>query len=83
LPICISTQILSDVSAVVADLTIGNQDGSLRRIDSMNAASQPIVEWAGNPRVWLSAFAGPGKAVKRFINPKTGATLRPGARRSI
>jgi hypothetical protein len=75
--------ILSDTAAAVGDHAIGNPDGSLRRIDSQNAAGHRIVEWAGNPRAWLAQFAGPGKAVKRFKDPVTGATLRPGARRSI
>jgi hypothetical protein len=75
-------QILSDVSAVCADLTIGNQDGSLRRIDRTTAAGHRITDWAGDPRAWLNTFAGPRKAVKRFINPVTGATLMAN-RRSI
>jgi hypothetical protein len=74
--------ILADVSAVCADLTIGNQDGSLRRIDRTNAAGHRITEWAGNPASWLSQFAGPAKAVKQFRNPTTGAPLMAN-RRSI
>jgi hypothetical protein len=76
-------QILADTIAAVGDHAIGNPDGSLRRIDSQNAAGHRITEWAGNPRAWLAQFAGPGKAVKRFKDPQTGQTLRPGARRSI
>jgi hypothetical protein len=74
--------IISAVATAVSDLTIGNADGSLRRIDSVTTAGHRIVEWAGDPRAWLNTFAGPGKAVKRFINPATGATLMPN-RRSI
>jgi colicin import membrane protein len=76
-------QILDATIAVVGDHAIGNQDGSLREIKTRDISGREVTEWAGNPRVWLSAFAGPGKAVKRFKDPVTGQTLRPVGRRSI
>jgi colicin import membrane protein len=75
-------QILADTFAVVGDHAIGNQDGSLREIKTRDRSGREVTEFAGNPRIWLSAFAGPGKAVKRFKDPMTGQTLRPN-RRSI
>jgi hypothetical protein len=75
--------IIADTFAVVGDHAIGNSDGTLREIKTRDISGRTITEFGGSPRVWLSAFAGPGKAVKRFKDPVTGATLRPGARRSI
>jgi colicin import membrane protein len=75
-------QILADTFAVVGDHAVGNSDGTLREIKTRDRSGREVTEWAGNPRVWLSAFAGPGKAVKRFKDPMTGQTLRPN-RRSI
>jgi colicin import membrane protein len=75
--------ILTSTIAAVGDHAVGNQDGSLREIKTRDRSGREVTEWAGNPSVWLSAFAGPGKAVKKFKDPVTGATLRPGARRSI
>jgi hypothetical protein len=76
-------QILSDVAAVVADKTVPNSDGSLRAIVSNDISGRQITDWAGSPLSWMSRFMSKGQTVKRFKDPVTGATLRPGARRSI
>jgi colicin import membrane protein len=76
------TAIIADTFATVGDHAIGNADGSLREIKTTDISGREVTEWAGNPRVWLSAYAGTGKTVKKFRNPVTGQTLRP-SRRSI
>jgi hypothetical protein len=75
-------QILKAVGEVVADKTVSNADGSLRRLDTTNSAGHRITDWAGSPLSWMQTFMMPAKAVKKFMNPKNGATLLPN-RRSI
>lgn len=76
--------ILAATSAAVADRTRGDpRTGGLREIRVADRSGREVIDWAGNPLSWMQAFMLPAKAVRRFKDPRTGATLRPGARRSI
>jgi hypothetical protein len=74
-------EILADVKKTIADRTRGDGRGGLREIRTKNAAGATVIEWAGHPSAWLSRFAGPAKAVKRFQTPD-GTPIRV-PRRSI
>ncbi len=75
--------ILDAAIAAVGDHARPNSDGTLREIKTRDISGREVTEFGGSPLSWMSHFMARPRAVKRFINPATGATLRPGARRSI
>lgn len=76
--------ILAATAAAVADRTLGDpRTGGLREVRVANRSGREVIEWAGDPRTRLNQYMAPGMAVRSFKNPRTGARLRPGARRTI
>jgi hypothetical protein len=71
--------IYADAQKIAADKTIGDlrNPAKLREVHKVDASGTKITEFHGSPRSWLDAFAAPAVAVKRFVNPKTGAAYPP------
>jgi hypothetical protein len=57
--------------------------GTLRERRIPQRGGADIVEWAGDPRVWLDAFAAPGRVVTKFMRGNGDKTPLPLPRRSI
>jgi hypothetical protein len=58
-------------------------DGTLRERRIPQRGGGDIVEWAGDPKVWLSAFMQPGRVVSKFMYPNSGGTPMPMPRRTV
>jgi hypothetical protein len=58
-------------------------EGTLRERRIPQRGGGDIVEYAGDPRVWLSAFTQPGRVVRKFMYPNSGGTPMPMPRRSV
>jgi hypothetical protein len=58
-------------------------EGTLRERRIPQRGGHDIVEWAGDPRVWLDAFAAPGRVVTKFMRGNGDKTPLSMPRRSI
>jgi hypothetical protein len=68
--------ILADAKRIASDPTIGSRNGGLRLLHRTDAAGAKIIEFAGDPRSWMSVFMPPVTMLEAFQDPMTGKRLQ-------